>query len=67
MNAWLTALGGFVGFVTARHLRAVLLVKITTILVAAWLVQLALLRANPRWRVLLWRMTAVGLIGLPAS
>ena len=43
----------------------VLLLKITAILVAAWLVHLALRGANPRWRVLLWRVTVVGLIALP--
>ena len=44
----------------------VLLLKITAILLAAWLAHLALARANPRWRVFLWRVTAVGLIALPA-
>ena len=42
-----------------------LLLKITAILALAWLVHLALFGANPRWRVLLWRMTAAGLIALP--
>ena len=44
-----------------------LLLKITAILAAAWLAHLALARANPRWRVLLWRVTAAGLIALPAA
>ncbi|MGA2799112.1 MAG: hypothetical protein ABSE63_16150, partial [Thermoguttaceae bacterium] len=43
-----------------------LLLKITAILGLAWLVHLALFGANPRWRILLWRMTAAGLIALPA-
>jgi beta-lactamase regulating signal transducer with metallopeptidase domain len=43
----------------------VLLLKITVILFAAWLVHLAIARTNPRYRVFLWRMTAVGLIVLP--
>ena len=43
-----------------------LLLKITAMLCLAWLVHLALFGANPRWRVLLWRMTAAGLIALPA-
>ena len=42
-----------------------LLLKLTAILSAAWLAHLALARANPRWRIFLWRMTAVGLIALP--
>ena len=45
---------------------SLLLMKITAILGLAWLVHLALFGANPRWRVLLWRMTAAGLIALPA-
>jgi beta-lactamase regulating signal transducer with metallopeptidase domain len=42
-----------------------LLLKITAILGLAWLAHLALFGANPRWRVLLWRMTAAGLLLLP--
>ena len=45
---------------------AMLLVKITAILSAAWLAHLVLSRANPRWRVFLWRVTAVGITALPA-
>ena len=37
-----------------------LLLKLTAILSAAWLAHLAIARLNPRWRVFLWRMTAVG-------
>lgn len=40
--------------------------KITAVLLAAWAIHLALLHFNPRWRVLLWRVTAVGLVALPA-
>ena len=43
-----------------------LLLKVTAILLAAWVAHLVLKRANPRWRVFLWRVTAVGLIALPA-
>ncbi len=42
-----------------------LLVKITAVLVAAWAAHWALARVNPRWRVLAWRATAVGLVALP--
>lgn len=42
-----------------------LLLKITAILGVAWLLHRGLSKANPRWRVLLWRMTAVGLFALP--
>jgi beta-lactamase regulating signal transducer with metallopeptidase domain len=51
---------------------ALLLVKVTLLLAAAWLVHFALSRANPRWRTLLWRGVAVGVavltvwsLGLP--
>ena len=46
---------------------ALLLLKGTAILLAAWLAHLALARTNPRWRVVLWRVTAVGLMALPAA
>ena len=39
-----------------------LLVKVTLLLAAAWLVHFALARANPRWRTLLWRGVAVGAV-----
>jgi len=44
---------------------ALLLFKITLLLAIAWLIHLALARANPRWRTLLWRGSAVGLFLLP--
>ena len=44
---------------------ALLLLKMTAILLAAWCVHLALRRTNPRWRVFLWRATTIGLIVLP--
>lgn len=51
---------------------ALLLSKATLLLAVAWLIHFALARANPRWRVLLWRGTVVGLallvvwsLGLP--
>jgi len=65
MNAWLTTFAGFSPSIVDAPGWVVLLLKITMILTAAWLVHLALLAANPRWRVLLWRVTAVGLICLP--
>ena len=39
--------------------------RITALLALAWLAHFALARANPRWRVLLWRTVAVGLLALP--
>ena len=60
------AFGGWQSMVDAP-LWVVLLLKITAILSAAWLAHAALVRANPRWRVLLWRVTAVGLIALPSA
>ena len=65
MNAWLTTFEGFVQSIVDAPGWVVLVLKITAILMAAWLVHLALMGANPRWRVLLWRVTAVGLIALP--
>jgi hypothetical protein len=59
MNAWLTTFERFVQSIIDAPAWALLLVKVTAILLAAWLVHMALLRANPRWRVLLWRVTAV--------
>ena len=38
---------------------AVLLSKATLVLAVAWLLHVALARANPRWRVLLWRGVVV--------
>jgi hypothetical protein len=46
-----------------------LLAKVTLALAVAWLVHAALARQNPRWRVLVWRLTALGcalLAGLAA-
>ena len=39
--------------------------KMTVFLLLAWVLHLVLGRANPRWRVLLWRGVAVGLIAIP--
>jgi beta-lactamase regulating signal transducer with metallopeptidase domain len=64
MNSLLVAFGGWQSIVDAP-LWGVLLLKISTILSVAWLAHLSLLRANPRWRVFLWRATALGLVGLP--
>ncbi len=65
MNAFSAAFGGFHSLAAAPAW-AVLLLKLTAILSAAWLVHLALRRVNPRWRVFLWRVTAVGIFALPA-
>ncbi len=65
MNALLTAARG-VQTIASAPVGAVLLLKITAVLLAAWAIHLALWRANPRWRVLLWRATAAGLVVLPA-
>src|SRR5690349_428468 len=43
-----------------------LLLKITLLLGAGWLAHFALLRRNPRWRVLLWRGMTVGVLVAPA-
>ncbi|MEX0678409.1 MAG: M56 family metallopeptidase, partial [Pirellulales bacterium] len=44
-----------------------LLVKTTLVLVVARLLHAALWRANPRWRRLLWRTTALGLVLVTVS
>ena len=44
---------------------AEILVKTTLFLVAMWIAHFLLRRANPRWRVLLWRGAAVGLLAVP--
>ncbi len=44
---------------------AEILVKTTLFLGAAWVAHVLLRRANPRWRVLLWRGAAVGLLTIP--
>src|SRR4051812_31709322 len=41
------------------------LLKITLILALGWLLHFALLRANPRWRVLLWRGVLLGVLAAP--
>ena len=46
----------------AMTAEVVLLWKATLLLAAAWLIHFALMKADPRWRVLLWRATAVGLV-----
>ncbi len=43
-------------------LAIVLLAKITVLLAVAWCVHALLRRANPRWRVLLWRSTGSGML-----
>ncbi|WP_165066674.1 carboxypeptidase regulatory-like domain-containing protein [Paludisphaera rhizosphaerae] len=40
---------------------AILVLKATAVLLAAWLTTWGLSRANPRWRVLVWRAAVVGL------
>ncbi|NQT14484.1 MAG: carboxypeptidase regulatory-like domain-containing protein, partial [Planctomycetes bacterium] len=64
MNALLVASRGLQPIVDAP-VWVVLVLKATAILLAAWLVHLAVARANPRWRGFLWRVTAVSLIALP--
>lgn len=43
------------------------LLKSTALLTVVWLIHMASGPCNPRWRVLLWRCTAVGLVMLPAA
>jgi beta-lactamase regulating signal transducer with metallopeptidase domain len=43
---------------------ALLLIKISLLLGLAWIVHALLAFANPRWRVLVWRITAGGLLAI---
>ncbi len=64
MNA-LPAIAHVAESIAETPLWCLLLLKATAILSAAWLVHAALGRANPRWRVFTWRITAVSLVALP--
>ena len=61
MNASIIALGGLHTLVQAS-VWSILLLKVTAILIIAWLVYFVLKQVNPRWRILLWRVTAAGLM-----
>ncbi len=39
--------------------------RVTLVLAIGWILHLVLVRSNPRWRVLLWRCTAVGVALVP--
>jgi beta-lactamase regulating signal transducer with metallopeptidase domain len=43
-------------------LSELVLLKLTVLLVVAWIAHRALVRANPRWRVLLWRGAAIAVL-----
>ena len=45
----------------------IILIKATLLLALGWTLYALLLRTNPRWRVLLWRATLVGLLALPVA
>jgi beta-lactamase regulating signal transducer with metallopeptidase domain/thiol-disulfide isomerase/thioredoxin len=53
--------GGGVAQFSTLSAWAVLLWKATLLLAFAWLIHFALARANPRWRIFIWRGVAVGL------
>ncbi|HVA46847.1 MAG TPA: carboxypeptidase regulatory-like domain-containing protein [Pirellulales bacterium] len=44
----------------------VLLSKVTVVLAMAWIFHAILARSNPRWRVLVWRMTALAMLAVAA-
>ena len=52
---------------SAAPVWAQLLTKVTLLLAVAWVVHFSLARANPRWRTLLWRGAAVGLLLMAVS
>lgn len=39
--------------------------RMTAVLSVTWVIHIALAGRNPRWRALLWRLTAVGLVMIP--
>ncbi|MDB4766103.1 carboxypeptidase regulatory-like domain-containing protein [bacterium] len=41
-----------------------LLLKVTLVLTVAWLLHVMLQRSNSRWRILLWRTTAIGVLSV---
>src|SRR5687768_15291113 len=45
-------------------LLVLLIAKITFLLALAWILHSAIAASNPRWRVLIWRITAGGLLAL---
>lgn len=55
---WLEPLAGLSPLVA-------ILAKLTALLAVAWVAQALLCRANPRWRVLVWRGAAIGLLLVP--
>ena len=38
--------------------------KTSIVLIAAWIIHFGLAKANPRWRVFVWRVSSVGVAGL---
>ena len=56
--AWLTLLGDS----DFRLVVAILTAKVTILLAAAWLMHTLLAKNNPRWRVVLWRSSGLGIV-----
>jgi len=46
---------------------AIVMLKMTVLLGAGWLLHVALVRRNPRWRVLVWRGVMAGMVLLPVG
>jgi beta-lactamase regulating signal transducer with metallopeptidase domain/uncharacterized GH25 family protein/thiol-disulfide isomerase/thioredoxin len=64
VNLLSAILGGFPSLVDVPAC-GMLLLKATALLAVAWAAHGALGRRNPRWRVVVWRVAAVGLVALP--
>ncbi len=58
INTWLRAL-------VDLPLAVEILLKVTALLAAGWLLGLCLSHRNPRWRVFLWRGVSLGVLALP--
>lgn len=67
MNGTMTAIQAFFANPSMVPAWAMLLAKVTLILGVGWLLHGMLGRANPRWRVLAWRLAAVGVLALPLT
>jgi beta-lactamase regulating signal transducer with metallopeptidase domain/Leucine-rich repeat (LRR) protein len=55
------------GSLTELPTAVIVLLKMTVLLGAGWILHFALFRRNPRWRVLVWRGVMAGMVLLPVG
>src|SRR5688572_19082709 len=58
-------IGQWLSMLAALPPAADVVLKMTAILALGWIMHFALLRRNPRWRVVLWRGIATGVVAAP--